>query len=1082
MKKVKNKIIALMLVIPLLLMFGMSTAADAVEILVDVPVSNVDLTINGEKDIIFDILSDEKLMLDVKLEPTTATNTKVNYETQKVEGDKEAKVEITDDGRVIPKSAGTVIVTAIAGAKQDSVKLTFTSDKATEVDQTVSSYEINIGGKRNIGTDLVVYPSTADYAPSYNSSDTKVATVTAQGLIEARLAGSCTITATVDGVIYDNDKGMFVEHTYSVDYNVTVIPNDTDDYIQFVNGDKEFNQSSFNELSTSIDLTLPSDKISKEEIKFDYDKDVIKDIQINEVNGNLSIDAVWQDNVPYGDYEIVLKNAFGEEIGKLTLSRGKIEWNINYDEECSLAVGNSKNIDISVKGLSDYRTRYTSSNIKVATVKKDSESLFKVTAVAEGTTTIKVDLIVDDEIYETKELKVKVVDPYFSISIKNNEATKSITNSLAQELVIGEFVYADSECKKLSKYTFEVPISVSSKSGVIESNKVNYSKLEWSTSNDRIATINKDNGVLSITEGGESGEVTISVWSAYESLLGTDTKKSITLTVIKGAVNISDYDELMAATEANYEIVLQSDIMLAPLLEENYYSENWRKGEYKDYIEGTGKKYKGKAVYKTMDPTCDTAYYKALGNSEDAKLKYFVEFTNNVYGNGHYIDADYLTKGGEKNYGSSTSNGFIFNGPLFLLKIGYSTPATADDNAGIKSQDNIVFVVKNDGVSLRNVELKGCSDSSVNGDLTNLDYCGTVLEVIGDDFDLSYSKVNNGRTVVRIYGDSYTDESKVSANVNDYKISASISNCILTYGREFILKIGTNQLKRGKNVADSSVMLSGNYWYPKGDSRKDIDNTEHKDYYDEANPYFYKADGKTPYTIEETKDGYFIDNYVLTDITLKNCVFVNSGLFSIGMESMFGGLVLDGWDYSSSYRFGTEKGWKDIAGTSYPSRLRFQGDVRFYDWKTVSSVNSDTLLEAGSFIKDKLQFNLNVSNMINQYKKKNPTSDAVSRLLLTSGGEDYINAPVAMYGGGKNYGILDLSGVDKSFSELYELTIPVSYFAPQFPQLVYFAAGIEPFRFMVCEAHSDNPDYLTLDRQLRELADNKTAYTWIYRK
>ncbi len=1070
MKKVKNKIIALMLVIPLLLMFGMSTAADAVEILVDVPVSNVDLTVNGEKDIIFDILSDEKLMLDVKLEPTTATNTKVNYETQKVEGVKEAKVEITDEGRVIPKSAGTVIVTAIAGAKQDSVKLTFTSEKATEVDQVVSSYEINIGGKRNIGADLVVYPSTADYDPSYTSSNIKVATVTAQGLIEAKLAGSCTITATVEGVIYDKDKGKFVEHTYSVDYNVTVVPNDTDDYIQFVNGEKEFNQSSFNEPSTSIDLTL-SNEVSKNDIYFDYDKDAIKEIQFIEKDGYSSINVVWQDDVAYGDYAIKLVNEYGEELGKITLSRGKIDWEINYDGECNLPVGNSKSIDISVSGLSDYRTRYTSSNTKVATVKKDSESQFKVTAVGEGTTTIKVDLIVDDEIYETKYLTVNVVASYTSISIKNNEATKSYYDSLAKELVIGEFVYSDSKFEKFNKYTFEVPISVSSKSGVIEST-VNNSKLVWSTSNDRIATV--ENGTLSIT-GTESGEVTITVKSAFNDLLGVDVKDSITLTVISGAVNISDYDGLMAATKTNKEIVLQSDIMLAPLLKENYYSQSWRNGEYKDYIEGTGE-YKGKGVYKTMDPTCDIAYYKALGKSDDAKLKYFVEFTNNVYGNGHYIDADYLTKGGQNMYASSNSNGFIFNGPLSLLKIGYSTPATADDNASIKSQDNIVFVVKNDGVSLRNVELKGCSDSSVNGDLTNLDYCGTVLEVIGDDFSLTYSKVNNGRTVVRIYGDSYTDESKVSANVNDYKISASISNCILTYGREFILKIGTNQLRRGKSVADSSITLNGTNWYPINGK------TEHKDYYDEANPYFYKADGKTPYTTTEAKDDYFIDNYVLTDITLKDCVFVNSGLFSIGMESMFGGLVLDGWDYSSKYLFGTDRGWCDIAGTSYPSRIRFQGDVRFYDWKKVSAVNSDTLLEAGSIIKDTLHFNLDVSTMIDEYKKNNPTSDAVSRLLLTSGGEDYINAPVAMYGGGKNYGILDLSGVDKAFSELYELTIPVSYFAPSHPQLVYFAAGIEPFRFMVCEAHSDNPDYLTLDRQLKELADNKTAYTWIYRK
>lgn len=1073
MKKVKNKIIALMLVIPLLLMFSMSTAAGAVEILVDVPVSNVDLSVNGEKELEFDVMSDEKLMLDVKIEPSTATHTKVNYLTQEVEGAKEAKVEITEDGRVIPQSVGSIMVIAVAGTKQDSVKLTFTSEVVTEVEQPTKSIDLNIGGSRKIviGTDLIVYPSTAEYDSIFESSDSKVATVTAQGLIEAKFAGSCTVKATVDGVIYDLDKGKFVEHSYTVDYNVTVVPNNTDDYFQFGSGDKELNQSSYNEGSTSIDVWMDEDKISTTDVSFEYDSNAISSVSfVKKEDGAYSISVVWQDGVVSGDYEIKLVNAYGEELGKITLQRGKIDWKINYDEECSLAVGRSKDIDLTINGLADgdYRVRYTTTNAKVAKVDKKSENLFKVTAVSEGTATLKVDLIVNDEIYETKTLAVKVIAPYNSISIKNNATTKSLTDSLARELVIGEYTYANGSID--NKYTLDIPINVSSKAGVIEST-IDNSKLVWRTSNDRIATVN--NGTVSIS-GVDSSNVTITVESAYNEELGFDVKASITLTVIAGAVNISDYDGLMMATKAGKEIVLQSDIMLAPLLKENYYSESWRSGGYKKYIEGTDG---GMGVYKTMDPTCDIAYYRALSNSGDAKLKYFVEFTNNVYGNGHYIDADYLTKGGEKMYGASNSNGFIFHGPLSLVKIKYGTPATADDNASIKSQDNIVFVVKNDGIKIRNVELKGCSDESVNGDLTNLDYCGTVLEVIGDDFDLSYSKVNNGRTVVRIYGDACTDESLVRANVDNYKISASISNCILTYGREFILKIGTNQLRRGKNVSDTSITLNGTNWYPIGG------NIEHKDYYDEANPYFYKADGKTTYTTTEAKDDYFINNYVLTDITLKNCVFVSSGLFSIGMESMFGGLVLDGWDYSSNYKFGSDRGWGDIAGTSYPSRLKFEGDVRFYDWKKVSTVNSDTLLEAGSVIKDTLHFNLDVSTLIEEYRNRNPNTDTVNRLLLISGGESYINAPVAMYGGGKNYGILDMSGVDKeAFSELYNLTIDVSYFAPSHPQLVYFSAGVEPFRFMVCEAKSTNPNYLTLDRQQRELADNKTAYTWIYRK
>lgn len=1067
MKKVKNKIIALMLVIPLLLMFSLSTAAKTVEVLVDVPVSSISLTINGEKELEYDVESRNELTLATKIEPSTATHTKVIYQTQAVEGKKQAEVDISDDGTITPKSIGSVVILALAGGKTDSVIINFTSEKVAEATQKTTILTLKQGETKKLtaGTDYELNPSSANAEVEFESSNTSVVTVNSQGELKAKFSGESDVTMKVGGIKYDPTKNKFEDYEYAFTFKIKVNPVDTENAVSFDGGQNKTTVSSFADAVTSVEMSVDETKIALSDITFAYDETAIENVTLSLVEGieNLySVNIVWKDGVKKGDYTVEVKVA-NENVGEIVVSRGKIDWSIDYNGDCYLAKGRNKDVDVIISGIGDYHIQYTSSDVAVMSVSKRKENLFRITALSEGVAKVVVSLLIDDEIYESKELTVNVVLPYNSVTIKNNEATSSLNTSLAKELVLGGYEYVKGE---LTDYSFTVPINVSYSSGVIETS-VDNSKLLWKTSNDRIATV--VDGVVSF--GVDSGTVTVTAESRYNEILGYDVKASITLTVVSGAVNVSTYDDLMKAEKEGKEVVLQSDIYLAPLLKENYSDENWRSSGYKDYIEGKGAY--TESVYKTMDPTTDTAYYDALGKSSDAKLKYFVEFTNNVYGNGHFIDADYLTKGGENMYAGNNAKGFIFNGPLSLVKISYYTESTATDNASIKSQDNIVFLVKYDNISLRNVELKGCSDSSVGNNLTNLDYCGTVLEVTGNNFDMSYCKVNNGRTVVRIYGRAYQNEEIVKSDLNAYKTKSSIKNCILTYGREFILKIGTNQLKRGEKIADSSVKLAEKGWYP-GKTEN------YKEYYDQANPYFVKADG-TPYSTTEAKDDYFADNYVLNDVLLENSVFVGAGLFAIGLDSQFGGLVLDGWNYSDNYRFGTEKGWGDIAGTSYPARLRFSGDVRVYDWKKISSVNSDTLLEAGDTIKEKLHLNLNISDLIQSFKNSGSNDEIVNKLMFTSGGESYINSAVAFYGGGKNYSILDVSGVDSSFSQMFELSIDVKYFSPSHPQLIYYSAGIEPFRFMVLEAGSTDENYLTYDKQQKDLSDNG-AYVWIYRK
>ena len=203
---------------------------------------------------------------------------------------------------------------------------------------------------------------------------------------------------------------------------------------------------------------------------------------------------------------------------------------------------------------------------------------------------------------------------------------------------------------------------------------------------------------------------------------------------------------------------------------------------------------------------------------------------------------------------------------------------------------------------------------------------------------------------------------------------------------------------------------------------------------------------------------------------LKDSAFYGAGLFCVGFESQFAGLVLHGYDYGS-YKF-SQMGWGSVAGTSYPARIKMQGDVRFYDWKEVSKVDSSTLIEGDSSILETIGLDLNVSNLLNKYNEQHPNNKIIHRYQ----GNDYVNGAIVFYGGGKNYSWIDTSGVSSSFNSLISSQIPLNYFGDRV-NLIYFAAGKEDFRFMTYT----NDSNLNYETQRNALADG-SAYSWIIRK
>ena len=383
-----------------------------------------------------------------------------------------------------------------------------------------------------------------------------------------------------------------------------------------------------------------------------------------------------------------------------------------------------------------------------------------------------------------------------------------------------------------------------------------------------------------------------------------------------------------------------------------------------------------------------------------------VVFRKSVYGNGYTINAHELTYPSEvmENFGvevATLAPSDLFRGPLDFVKA---------YNCRCFGQDNIGFLVQGDGVVIDNVTLKNCNNVD---NLSNLDYVGTVVEADGDNITIRNSRIMNGRTAVRSMSNK----------------NLLLEACMLSYAREFLLKIGSNKFVYAENIPS----MTYNYLSPSAD--------EH------GAPLRGNYDGT---------------------VTVRNCFFATSGIFSVGMDAHFAGRFL--------YDFPNDSHVYGMAATSYPSLLSLEGDVRFYDWKSVSGLNSGTLIELGvSDAGTDYSGLFDISSIIENYCEKNNAD-----LLLVSGGEKYVHGGIAFYGGGRNLSEVDYSRLNADKAELFafaegdDCTLRAhlndlgSGLSPYAASILTGAAGYGEFRFCMYSPEKKTitfgsvPDYTEL--------------------
>lgn len=877
----KKKIIALIMIIPIVFLIALFSVGKAAGVYADIPVTGIQITTQNEDGFIdVDIADYEPIAFLAQVQPVNARNQKYSFEISGVGGEAPDGFEIID-GKLYIDNVGKVKITAISAEKgfKDSVIVSAYSTKVLRIYPKVNGDEItsdvvSIDGGENVFS-AELYPEnlsgeTRIFEEIGDNHILKLNAVT--GVAQALFSGETQVRITCP----EGREGL--EKVLTVKVNV-----DTDSTGFAVNGKSSGAKVTVKNKATTAKLFVESKNDALEISDLTLPEGVtasgIERISENKFALTLSFDKEFSDEENFG------------KVGATDFSLEFTEYNLDvrtsyYDGEGD-EIKQKNNTKVTYVAYSesddDADVKFEIiDGADVITLEQHGQ-FANITATKRGFAKIKITAEHDGKVIKEIEKTIRVVPNVYSMEFADSAKEYGIENILtiggrkpngrADTRTIFVRVVTEAGAETFTDEFMNVAFFA-------DDDSLFSCKAQTATNADAISAEIRAKGTGLTTLNAELKN--------YNQYFGTNICAKIRLRAVKDGRNVGNYDELKTVTEAGHIVVLTNNVMLGVKID----------GKAMDEVEL-------KKDVKKFTTTYDKTYLENLEKSGEngvvnKYVQYLIEFKNHVYGNGFEINADKFTQCKD-----ATGVPKIFKGPLNFVAI---------SSASVKGQDNISFLVSTDNVLINNVVLKGCSDDSLHEEdgrfnLSKLNYVGTTLE-IAKSAKLLNSRVSNGRTVVRIFAGGSTMgspvvEDKSAFNVQDEKINVHIESCVLSNAREFILKIGSNRaLKQTSNKQRELLDASGKAYSP----------------YDEKN--------KT--------DKYFNDNYLINDVTLKNSVLDTSGLFSVGMETHFSGEFLYG---------GTITMWEGCAATSYASALRIVGDVKMLDWKNLSNVDSSTLIE-----------------------------------------------------------------------------------------------------------------------------------------
>ena len=995
----RKNVIALMLVLPLLFVFAVFTSGNAASLGVSVSVSGIEILNAPEGGLNIDLAEyDGDFKVEAQVLPENASDKGYSFRVEEAEGSAPADISVADDGTVTANGAGSarIVVESNDGGYTDSMLVVVSSSKPYGMN--ISLYSA-AGGEdllEESGGDYRAEISTGRYDYSvrllptgFDEPETEVEEGFAEiagGSLLVPFGGRTVVKFTVRGgafgdivrrVVIDAERPQTVS-------GITV------------NGEAEASLA-VEEGSLSASFYIQSDE--RPEIEHNAN---ISGAQITSVRdagaGCYLAEVTFAENHSSG---FVATIAAGGGKAEVSFTFGAFAFTVNstlpvQGGDVSMLTDSPVTFyavpSVSAEGVSfEWRT---GGDIAGYVELQASGSSCRVSAGRKGTFTLTATPVRGGFALDVQPvtIEITVIDEVTSVGIQNGAGTG----------LAGDFTVAGRRYKngRLAANSFALGVAVYNGTQRLYT----LSDMEIVVSDPSLARVDEADGDLVLTPLG-TGEVTVGISWAGNQSFGRNVAASLTVNAVADGVLCNTSGEVFAAADSSLPIVLGADVMLGEDIKGDESALRARLG--------------------TMKTTYNSEFYKNTDNAQNAVVNYVIEFSNDVYGNGHFINAEYFT-----NLQDGTGRPLLFRGPLDFVSFG--------EMAAVAAQDNISYLVRTDGVTLYNVSLLGCSDSSLEEDgqykLEKLNNTGTVLE-INADCDVINCRVRNGRTVVRAYGGNrdgngyFIESLSQNTGCEGERADIRIEGCILSQGREFLLKTGANRALRA-NSANG------------------------------AEPYLTAADG-TPYasqTNDYLSDEYFYRMYVLTNVTLKDSVLETSGLFSVGVECNFSGAVLAQNSGESGVNF---EGWAGAGGTSFASVLRIAGDVRMYDWKDISLIDSSTLIEVAPGADAAQRFRLDIGGMLDFATAYDP--ERYGSVLAEYQGQKVVHGGIAAYGGGRNYAQIDLGGMEASRSDLSRYMVNISILQQSDDEVMKdqgtflpLAAGNQDFRFYMYGAGSKN--------------------------
>lgn len=1030
----RKTLISLVLIIPMIFLLVVFSSANLVSL-------NVSISVNGirifsedgldEDNTLFIDMADDKLhKVEVELSPANATNRGFTLTSADL-----SVAEVTEEGNIIPKGEGTVEITATSNDKSftDSLTAVVVSSKPYDFEfslldgegknvfkATPEGYE----GEISAGThsfDMAVKPlGFNDYSINAATSTTILEADKGAKTLFLPFSGEAKINVAVpDGVNGDIKK--------QVSLNVTKPAG-----VMLINGETDFSGLKLAYGATRTRLYVESD--GTPQFTSDHADLIGEPTRLG--SGRYILDIRVDAGMEEGFSAAI--SAGGQTLNFL-FSFGEFDFSVFSDlpmqtesdgtQSVTVFTGNAASFyAVSALGADEIEYAWNFNGPPQIFTAEGATAMLTATSGGEKYT-LEVTASYNGK-QVSKLINISVVKRITAIQIANN-----VKADLAECYTVAGYRYNDDMTLEENIYKLKVLTYSSGSSGQSAAGE----ETVFTVSDDSKAKVEMRSDGIYLVPVGE-GKVTVTAaWKGNE-VFGTSVKATITVNVIKDAVAVKNAPELDKAVKDEKIVALDGNIALG----------TDKNGQVLSIQQRT-------SMLGRIKSTYNTEWYKhthdQLPEGAD-NISYVMEFKNDIYGNGYSIDAGNFTHALDS---SGVPQISLYKGPLYFVKF--------KEMASVAGQDNCAFLIRKDGVKLYGVNLLGCSDENLLSesgeyDLTNLNLTGTTLE-INASVDIINCRIRNGRNVIRAYGGNrdgqkyFINSLAENTGCDSERIKVNIEGCIITQGREFILKIGANRALRASKMLGSDPSLTGS------DNRP------------------YAEAGTTNDYGELYKDDYFYSRYVMTDVTLKNSVLETSGLFTVGIESNFSGEFL--YEGASDHQWRNfTRDWEYCGGTSFASVLRLEGDVRLYDWKDLALVDSSTLIESPvGALSEWLK--LDIQKMLDYVSGTNPQKygDVIER---TQDGKQFVHGGIALYGGGRNYSAVDMTGLQPSLNDFMAFNINISVLSngegtmQKQGEILPMAAGKHDFKFYMYGKSSRN----NYEKQLSD-AQNSLKYKGVTR-